>query len=62
MYPYMRTKTTKEIADPNNPEQVVQSVSYRKSRSGQISARTVYNKLGEAGVLEGNKARKRQKR
>jgi hypothetical protein len=62
MYPYMRTKTTKEIVDPNNPEQVVQSVSYRKSRSGQISARTVYNKLGEAGVLEGKKARKRQKR
>ncbi len=62
MYPYMNTKTTKVVADQNNPEQVVQSVSYNRSRTGQISVRLVYNKLCAAGMFgEGNRVRKRQK-
>jgi hypothetical protein len=62
MYPYMNTKTTKVVADQNNPEQVVQSVSYNKSRTGQISVRSVYNKLCAAGMFgEGNRVRKRRK-
>ena len=61
MYPYMNTKTTILVTDPNNPEQVVQTVSYNKSRTGQISARSVYNKLCKAGMFEGNRVRKRRK-
>lgn len=62
MYPYMSTKTTKVLEDPNNPDMLVQSVSYNKSRTGQISVRSVYNKLCGAGMFgEGNRVRKRQK-
>ena len=62
MYPYMSTKTTKVLEDPNNPDMLVQSVSYNKSRTGQISVRSVCNKLCGAGMFgEGNRVRKRQK-
>jgi len=62
MYPYMSTKTTKVVEDPNNPDLFVQSVSYKKSRTGQISVRSVYNKLCGAGMFgDGNRVRKRQK-
>jgi hypothetical protein len=60
LWSVMCTKTTKQVANPNNSDHVVESVSYRKSRNGQIAVRTVYNKLGKAGMFEGNKQRKRE--
>ncbi len=37
-------------------------MSYRKNRNGQITVRTVNNKLSKAGMFEGNKRRKREQR
>ena len=55
-------ENNKVVEDPNNPDLFVQSVSYNKSRTGQISVRSVYNKLCGAGMFgEGNRVRKRQK-
>ena len=55
-------ENNKVVEDPNNPDLFVQSVSYKKSRTGQISVRSVYNKLCGAGMFgDGNRVRKRQK-
>jgi len=52
--PYMRTETKRAKNDTNSP-------SYHKSRKGQIAYSTIYKKLSEAGMMKGNKTRKRQK-
>ena len=54
MDPFMRTETART---KNN----VNSTSYHKSRKGQVSCLTIYEKIGKAGLLEGNKQRKRRK-
>lgn len=52
--PYMRTETKRRV---NNKT----SQSYHKSRNGQVAYSTIYKKLGQAGLLKGNKVRKRRK-
>ena len=48
--PYLRTKTQR---DKNS------STTYHKSRQGQITWRTCYNRIYAEGLLKGNKIRKK---
>ena len=52
--PYMRTETKRQINDKT-------SKLYHKSRNGQVAYTTIYKKLCQAGLLKGNKVRKRRK-
>ena len=52
--PNMRTETKRKVNDKT-------SKSYHKSRHGQVAYSTIYKKLGKAGLLQGNKVRKRRK-
>jgi len=51
--PYMCTKTTMQNGDSDY-------VSTHKSRTGQVVARSIYNKLVEANKLRGNKRRRKK--
>ena len=52
MDPYLRTPTQIQIQNKT-------SVSYKKSRQGDVACRSVYNKMQKVGLFKGNKPRKK---
>ena len=52
MDPYLRTAT--QIKNGSET-----SVTYQKSRRGEVAFRTVYNKMQQANLFKGNKPRKK---